>query len=555
MRSHNGMNFFARTRYFLAIPAIAALLCGCTGTEDPVDPGKDTIDTVTGVISSPLTKVSGVDDSGTVSQEWEVGDVIYGYYGSAENIVKYKVASVDAEGVASFIWDGAEGMAPTVGKAGSSTFHLISDGSDPDFGDIPASGEYSVDLSSQTGLLGDALDRTVMAASGTVTGKKLELSFSNLTALLKVKAEDGFAVKGASAYHGLSATGTVSVNAGSMTFTPGGKGEISVTGSTSGSTAYIVIPASSIIGLEVWESNGTQERVAMSGTSRTAQPSKCYTFTESFEPRFHNSLPGLFSISSSDQVSFSKGSLQYRASTGTWRFAPNQYDIVGSGNEHIGSSCDGWIDLFGWGTSGQSYTSPLPSSPAALTPWSTSDVDSGYGPAYTSASEQYSYNYLNPGWHSDWGCNMPGFFTPSDGEWYYLFTRGGPDLYGGYATVAGIKGIILIPDGDFKDPEKNGGSGKFVYDNGTFDYSDNTYPAEDWAYMEIAGAVFLPCTGWREGTGYKFTDGFGRYWSNTGLDSDMSGNCRAGDISFDGTGFGAGACRRSFGLPVRLVCF
>ena len=55
---------------------------------------------------------------------------------------------------------------------------------------------------------------------------------------------------------------------------------------------------------------------------------------------------------SSSYVLFSKGNLQYQASTKTWRFAENQYDIIGEGNENISYRYSGWIDLFGWGTSG-----------------------------------------------------------------------------------------------------------------------------------------------------------------------------------------------------------
>lgn len=35
-------------------------------------------------------------------------------------------------------------------------------------------------------------------------------------------------------------------------------------------------------------------------------------------------LSGLFSVSADKQVYFSKGDLQYQASTDTWRFAENQ---------------------------------------------------------------------------------------------------------------------------------------------------------------------------------------------------------------------------------------
>ena len=95
-------------------------------------------------------------------------------------------------------------------------------------------------------------------------------------------------------------------------------------------------------------------------------------------------LPGLFSVSQDQQVQFSQGNLQYRASTNTWRFAEHQWDYVGSqkssfvgevdgvsiiweniggtvsgsDNSEISPTYNGWIDLFGWGTSGYNGKNP-----------------------------------------------------------------------------------------------------------------------------------------------------------------------------------------------------
>lgn len=44
---------------------------------------------------------------------------------------------------------------------------------------------------------------------------------------------------------------------------------------------------------------------------------------------------GQFSVDATRKVCFSKGNLQYQASTNTWRFGVNQYDIVG--NESVGN--------------------------------------------------------------------------------------------------------------------------------------------------------------------------------------------------------------------------
>ena len=44
---------------------------------------------------------------------------------------------------------------------------------------------------------------------------------------------------------------------------------------------------------------------------------------------------GMFSVSESHRVYFSKGNLQYQASSNTWRFAENQWDCVGVRNNLI----------------------------------------------------------------------------------------------------------------------------------------------------------------------------------------------------------------------------
>ena len=97
-------------------------------------------------------------------------------------------------------------------------------------------------------------------------------------------------------------------------------------------------------------------------------------------------LHGLFSVSETEQVRFSQGNLQYQASTATWRFADNQYDIIGAENSNISDSYDGWIDLFGWATSG--YESSFP--------YQTSDKIADYGPDDESiAQTNYDWGIFN----------------------------------------------------------------------------------------------------------------------------------------------------------------
>jgi len=76
---------------------------------------------------------------------------------------------------------------------------------------------------------------------------------------------------------------------------------------------------------------------------------------------------GNFTISERDnKCSIAKSNLQFHCKNKEWRFAENAYDIIGSDNANIAENYDGWIDLFGYGTSGWN------SGFNAYQPWSTS---------------------------------------------------------------------------------------------------------------------------------------------------------------------------------------
>ena len=146
-------------------------------------------------------------------------------------------------------------------------------------------------------------------------------------------------------------------------------------------------------------------------------------------------INGKFTINSSgDQVYFSQGNLQYRASTDTWRFAENQWDYVGtqipdangnvggtvsgSDNNNISQTYTGWIDLFGWGTSGWNCGNTY------YHPWDTYNLSgSSYGPAGV-------YNLIGTYANSDWGVynsisnggNQSNQWRAlSKAEWKYVF--------------------------------------------------------------------------------------------------------------------------------------
>ena len=243
-------------------------------------------------------------------------------------------------------------------------------------------------------------------------------------------------------------------------------------------------------------------------------------------------LTGRFSVAADKQVTFSPGNLQYKASTSTWAFAENQYDFVGSDNANISSTYDGWIDLFGWGTSGYNDKQP----------YMTSDTDYDYGDGTNDLTgtnyDWGAYASISNGGNMDWR-------TLSAAEWDYLLqTRDGAASKHGNATVAGNKGLVLLPD-KWQLPEGL----SFTAD--PTDWTTNTYTAEQWAEMEAAGAVFLPASGRRvDGSIYNITSNCrGYYWtvSASGEDKALFLDFREAQVAQTSPQY------RSYGYAVRLA--
>ncbi len=216
---------------------------------------------------------------------------------------------------------------------------------------------------------------------------------------------------------------------------------------------------------------------------------------------------GLFSVSSTKQVRFSKGNLRYQATASAdnrWTFADYQYQYRGIYNQSIGESYNGYIDLFGWATSGydngQTYYQP----------WS---YDNGAG--YYNSNTWWSTNRT-----LDWGANIIynniynniTWSTLTKGQWEYLIARADGQKWGN-GTVAGFNGCIFLPD-DWVQPY-----GVPTFCPQATICSDNVYTGDEWAVMARYGAVFLPAAGQRRNK-YVYSMGtFGGYWTAT-FDTD-----------------------------------
>ena len=326
-------------------------------------------------------------------------------------------------------------------------------------------------------------------------------------------------------------------------------------------------------------------RLALSGTDNDYKENSQKQRLLSDIPE--GAIGGKFSVAKGKQVFFSQGNLQYQASTNTWRFAEHQYDYIGgivperfynganslwpgnvygSNNRDISPHYTGWIDLFGWGTSGYHDSQdpdnvnyqPWSTEWTASQNWSSSQNSLGYGPSInmaspnlTGSSANYDWGVYNP---ISNGGNKPGIWrTLTEAEWSYLFfsrtTTSG--IRYAVAQVNNVNGIILLPD----NWEKS-----YYSINNTNqknkDFESNVISSIDWVdNLQAYGAVFLPQAGYRVKTDYHA--GL-KYWSasvHSLIDiSAYAANCIEwpDDSSF--------RCKtdsnswRCDGLSVRLVC-
>ena len=220
-----------------------------------------------------------------------------------------------------------------------------------------------------------------------------------------------------------------------------------------------------------------------------------------------------FTVGEGKQIHFSRGNLQYQASTNTWRFAEEQYAILGNDNLNISPSYDGWIEFFSWGTSGWN------SGAIAYMPYSTNGSNSDYligGNYQNDMTGEYS--------NADWGVynaisnggNHSGMWrTLTEMEWNYLFfERNNATEKFGWANIAersdwehNYRGLVILPD-TWTMPDG------LTFKNASENYV-NEYTLPEWRKMEAAGAIFLPAAGNRGPDRMYGVWSTGLYWAAT----------------------------------------
>lgn len=263
------------------------------------------------------------------------------------------------------------------------------------------------------------------------------------------------------------------------------------------------------------------------------------------------SIPGgdygyYFSIGPNRHVIISSGNLQYSATgthtvvgggtePGTWRFAPNPWDVIGNANSNISSNNISWIDLFGWGTSGYNYKYPY------MTSTNSSDYGNGNNDIANTKYDWGVYNAISN------GGNTPGMWrTLTQSEWAFLLNERSTNSGIRYAkaTLNSVSGLIIVPD----DWETSTYPLNSVNDSSAA-FSTNIISVSQWSVLEIAGCVFLPVAGYRFYTTVFLPSTNGDYWTATYYDNNCAyfTNIIAGNVNaFSNQG-------RVFGRSVRLV--
>lgn len=499
-------NLIARGLCSLLFVGCMLLVSSCSsGSDNNVTlPQKATL-TVTAIAGGTNRTTLTEADGSTSQWTWNAGDKLYVVDATGGVLGSLTLASASAGQPTGTFTGDITGIA-----AQSYYFWYLGSGNTVANG----ASTFTLDLSSQSGAITDLGKYDVMAGSATVTQNGSNYSVGSLT-LSKLLCDLHLGVSssaGAVSSVSLSGTGVKS----SVTFnlkdnaTPTTV-DGTVTVATTGNYYVAFYPAAvtpvfkAAVGSKMYTTASSLNWSLAAGMLyRGNTTTSGSTITIACNTRIvpEGALTGSFSVSATKTVLFSQGDLQYQASSTTWRFASNQYDYIGSaaGNTTAAASRStqsDWIDLFAWGASGYSNIYPY--------------LSTGSTSYYSEASDISGTQY-------DWGVhcaisnggNAAGLWrTLTSSEWnYILSSRTNASSKRALATVNGKAGLVILPD-SWTLPSS------CTFTATISNYTTNTYTTTQWAYMELAGALFLPAAGSRSGTSVSSPGSVGFYWSST----------------------------------------
>ncbi len=263
-----------------------------------------------------------------------------------------------------------------------------------------------------------------------------------------------------------------------------------------------------------------------------------------------------FSVSSTKKVEFAPGNLQavigsgpdatgYNYTASSWKFAEQQYHIIGNAEGNTTFAVGSTVDLFGWVGASATHNS--------------------YGLCtYESSSVDYYGNVAQEKLKTDWG-SIPGVVyacgsgwrTPTVSEMEYVIEKRSSAMFKrGRAIVNGVYGLLLLPD-NWTLPENCSFTLGFQAEAAG---AINVYTLSSsgssnaWCDMEAAGAIFFPI-----GASYRLGktvniydsewDSKSSYWLN---ESNTSGACYC-YIYRNNIPSSGGGKNRYLGQKVRLI--
>ena len=541
----------------LCFAAMTLIFSGCKKeTNDPQEPAKVqtyqmSIQASKGAndnqANGPRRVIELGDGEETLTAEWRTGDRVYVYnVTTGQELSGYLEA---ADNLANTQLNGSLSGTVSVGNVLTLKYQP-----NPSYADQEGTLEYisgHCDYATAT--------VTVATVNGGLITTTTSATFDNQQAIVKFTLDDGnsntLSPTALTIYNGTANIATLAIPA--ETYSTNGAGVL-----------YVAIPATSVaLTLTATAADGTYTE-AVTSENATLANGEYYRITLSMTKQAapaavpEGGINGEFNLCDK-KIWFSKGNLQYNASSNTWRFAENQYDIAGAANANISASYDGWIDLFGWATSG--INTPVENT--YYQPWNTDNTNANYGSGITSSNVDWADAHAN----YDWGNNAisnggntanSGWRTLTADEWYCLMEKrdgatvnSAPKIRHAWATIDGHRGLILFPDGGtFTEDEFStipSTSSGFYND---MDYKTTTCTLEQWAALETKGCVFLPAAGKRSGTTVDSRteiNYIGAYWSSTAKDGTNAYYGYAFKSSDASTS--RDEAPRSWGLSVRLV--
>lgn len=439
---------------------------------------------------------------------WSSGVTEYVYIGGNQHEACLGVLSGTGTGTSNMTFSGTLTTTPNEGE----TLHFFYLGKGKD-----GSAVSTLDFSNQEGTLADVTNYHVAIGDGCYSSGTVNYATTlNMAMSIAYFDVNGFKNINETAetvyLHGDNVYSKASVNYQNGTIVGSTKGFLNL--GTANSNKYVALIPSVETATDLkFESNSKTGSMTF---NRGIRAGKYYVNNSEALTVTANALPegatsGLFSVSATEMVRFSKGNLQYIGSAATpyWKFAENQWDCfrqtTGQSNSNTSPNID--RDLFCWGTSSYNHGAVY------YQPYQINGSNSYYYPYGNKTGNLYDYSG-----NADWGYNAISnggneenrWRTPNSSE-FYCILRGRTTISGSrfvLAKVANTNGLIVFPD------DWDNAFYAFININEVWneaDFEDNIISEADWNnIMAVNGAVFLPAAGRFGGFGPQA----GEYWES-----------------------------------------